>query len=135
MEGKVEHVKCPKMDSPDLIPEGFGRVQGTPGNPWGALGTPETPRNIRISGFPGFRENSRNFPYISLFPPWQCQLPIHCRSSYMSQASSLEPHCATLLVHLALIARGQVAGRVPLRSYSGEGRHYVKKQSSNQSAI
>ena len=30
------------MDSPDLIPEGFGRVQGTPGNPWGPLKHAET---------------------------------------------------------------------------------------------
>ena len=40
-EGNVENVKCPKMDSPDLIPEGFERVQGTPGKRTGPQETPD----------------------------------------------------------------------------------------------
>ena len=62
MKGKVENVKCPKMDSPDLIPEGFGRVQGSPGDLWGPLKHPETLE------FPGFRDFGK-IPGISLYLP------------------------------------------------------------------
>ena len=51
------------MDSPDLIPEGFGRVQGTPGDPWGPLKHPEIPEFL---GFWG----SGNFPLILPIPAY-----------------------------------------------------------------
>ena len=62
MSRKSENVESPKMDSPDLIPEGLVEAQGTPGDPWGPLGTPETPKNPEIPGLPGFREFSLNSP-------------------------------------------------------------------------
>ena len=62
MKGKVENVKCPKMDSPDLIPEGFVRVQGTPGDPWGPL-KHQISLNFRV--FRAFGE----IPLFSLLAP------------------------------------------------------------------
>ena len=45
MSRKIEKVKSPKTDSPDLIPEGLVGAQGTPGDPWEPLESPETPEN------------------------------------------------------------------------------------------
>ena len=45
MSRKNENVKSPKMDSPDLIPEGLGGAQGALGDPWEPLKSPKTPKN------------------------------------------------------------------------------------------
>ena len=45
MSRKSEIVESPRMDSPDLIPEGFVGTEGTPGDPWEALKPSEPPEN------------------------------------------------------------------------------------------
>ena len=58
MSRTIENVESPKMDSPDLIPEGFVGVQGTPGDPWEPLKPPKTtenhenPKNLEIPEIP-----------------------------------------------------------------------------------
>ena len=87
MSRKSENVESPKTDSPDLIPEGFGGAQGTPGDPWEPLKHPKT---LEIPGFPGFREFSLNSP---VGPYWALRALASVRRLFFSGKNIFRLQC------------------------------------------